>query len=104
MSKMKKHEGDRQVSFVDKEAARWLREEAAGIEDGLCLRRFHADLETEGVSYWQTGQIVAVCGSHYEITVTGKRCFAECGLLQRTGVKCPLADGVAFGRLAVSRK
>ena len=98
MSTMKKYEGDRQVSFLDKEAARWLREEAPAIEDGLCLARFHADLEADGVKVWQKGQHVTVCGSQYEITITGKRCFKECGLLQRTGVKCPLADGVAFGR------
>lgn len=98
MSEMKKHEGDRQVSFLDKEAARWLREEAPAMEDGLCLSRFHADVEAEGAVDWQTGDIVSVCGTRYEITIIGKRCFSECGLLQRTGMKCPLAGGVAFGR------
>ena len=52
MSTMKKYEGDRRVSFLDKEAARWLCEEAPAIEDGLCLGRFHADLEAEGVKYY----------------------------------------------------
>lgn len=98
MSEVKKHEGDRAVSFLDKDVARWLREEAPSIEDGLCLRRFHADFETEGAADWKIGDVVTVCGSRYEITIKGKRCFAECVLLQRTGVKCPLADGTAFGR------
>ena len=104
MSTMKKYEGDRRVSFLDKKAARWLREEAPAIEDGLCLARFHADLEADGVKVWQKGQHVTVCGSQYEITITGKRCFKECGLLQRTGVKCPLASGTAFGRPTEQRE
>ena len=103
MSTGKKYEGDRQVSFLDKEEARWLREEGAGIEDGLCLARFHADYETEGVSGWKAGDLVNVTAEDgtvlkFEITITGKRCFPECGLLQRRGSKCPLADGVAFGK------
>lgn len=98
MSDVKKHEGDRAVSFLDKEAAMWFREEATALEDGLCLNRFHADYEADGVKDWQEGQTVTVCGRRYKITIKGKRCFAECGLLQRTGMKCPLADGVAFGR------
>ena len=100
MSEVKKREGDRQVSFLDKKAARWLREEAPAISDGLCLARFHADMEAEGVSGWKAGDTVMVDGMAYEITITGKRCFPECGLLQRSGAKCPLADGVAFGRMA----
>ena len=99
MSKAKKYEGDREVSFLDEDAAKWLREEAPTIEDGLCLRRFHADMEAEGVADWQPGDTVQVHGTSYAITIKGKRCFAECGLLQRTGRKCPLADGAAFGRI-----
>lgn len=98
MSEMKKYVGDRQVSFLDRGAARWLQEDSREIADGLCLGRFHADFEAEGVTGWQPGDIVKVCGSHYEIMIKGKRCFPECGLRQRTGVKCPLADGAAFGR------
>ena len=98
MSEVKKYEGYRQVSFLDKESARWLREEAPGIADGLCLARFHADYEAEGVAGWKTGDVVSVNGMEFEVTVSGKRCFAECGLLQRTGVKCPLAEGAAFGK------
>lgn len=112
MSEFKKREGDRQVSFIDMKTADWLLSARNKIEDGLCLNRFWADHETEGVCDWKPGDIVSVYvdemqGSdlcipgdwkEFEITSVGKRCFPECGLLQRTGKKCPLADGVAFGR------
>lgn len=91
----------REISFIDSETARWLREEVP--EDGLCLKRFHADYELEGVCGWKTGDRVEITGPdgdklQFEVTITGKRCFPECSLLQRTGEKCQLAAGVAFGR------
>ena len=91
----------REVSFIDTEIARWLREEAP--EDGLCLKRFHADYELDGVCGWKTGDRVEISGPNgeklqFEVTITGKQCFPECRLLQRTGEKCPLAAGAAFGR------
>ena len=92
-----KYGKEREVSFIDIETSRWLAQDAP--DDGLCLRRFHADIEMEGVAEWQPGHKVKTAdGQCYEITKTGKRCFAECGLLQRTGEKCPLAGGVAFGK------
>ncbi len=96
-----KYEGDRAVSFLDAEAARWLEEDApaeGALEDGLCLARFHADHVVSGAAEWQAGEYRTVGGVNYEVTITGKGCFPECGLLQRTGKKCPLADGVAFGK------
>lgn len=97
----------REVSFIDSETARWLREEAP--EDGLCLKRFHADYEVEGVCRWKTGDRVELIGPdgeklQFEVTITGKQCFPECSLLQRTGEKCPLAAGVAFGRRVAGEK
>lgn len=91
----------REVSFIDTETARWLREEAP--EDGLCLKRFHADYELDGVCGWKTGDRVEISGPNgeklqFEVTITGKKCFPECRLLHRTGEKCPLVAGVAFGR------
>ena len=97
MSEVMKYEGDRKVSFIDRKVSRWLREDAAEMEDGLCLARFHADYEVAGAAQWQKGDIVTVDGMKFEVTMTGKRCFPECVLLQRTGTKCPLALGVAFG-------
>ena len=91
----------REVSFIDTETARWLRDEAP--EDGLCLKRFHADYELDGVCGWKTGDRVEISGPNgeklqFEVTITGKKCFPECRLLQRTEEKCPLVAGVAFGR------
>ena len=110
MSEMKKYQGDRSTSFIDKDAARWLREEAplsGELDDGLCLKRFHADYEAEGVRGWKTGDLVQIADGDgtmktFEIAITGKRCFPECILLQKKGKKCPLADGTAFGRPAES--
>ena len=101
----KKREGDRAVSFIDKETAAWLRRKGSQREgsqqaDGLCLARSHADHEADGVTEWREGEIVTVDGQQFEITQIGKRCFPECGLLQRTGRRCPLAGGVAFGKPA----
>ena len=98
MNDVKKREGDRSVSFIDAEVAVWLREAAQKIEDGLCLARFHADFCVENLGHRKTGDVITASGQKFELTIMGKRCFSECGLLQRTGRKCPLADGVAFGR------
>ena len=97
----------REISFIDSETARWLREEAP--EDGLCLKRFHADYELEGVCGWKTGDRVEITGPageklEFEVTITGKKCFPECSLLQRTGERCQLAAGVAFGRRTAGEK
>ena len=94
-----KYGKDREVSFIDSKVARWLKEEAPA--DGLCLARFHADIEMEGVAGWQPGLVIETEDDRsYEITKVGKRCFPECSLLERTGEKCPLAAGVAFGKSA----
>lgn len=84
------------VSFIDAETAKWLRDKAP--EDGLCLKRFHADLMIEGLAEYNEGDVIVHDGTSYEIEKKGKGCFRECVLLKRTGQKCPLADGTAFGR------
>lgn len=112
MGDLEKRKGNRQVSFIDTETAWWLMKARNKEKDGLCLNRFWADHETEGVCGWKPGDIVSVYvdemqGSDlmipgdwktFEVTAVGKECFPECGLLKRTGEKCPLARGVAFGR------
>lgn len=86
-----------QVSFIDTETKKWLDEQAP--EDGLCLGKFHADIEVDGLQYMKAGREFESGGMRYRITSAGKRCFEECRLLQRTGEKCPLASGVSFGKL-----
>lgn len=85
-----------EVSFIDKETYRWLLKEAP--KDGLCLKRFRADLTVEGLLMRKKGDVIEIGGNRYELLKMGKRCFEECELLRREGKKCPLADGVAFGR------
>ena len=85
-----------EVSFIDAEVKKWLDEKAP--EDGLCLGRFHADFTVEGLCSMEAGQELEIEDMKYRLTVTGKKCFSECELLRRTGDKCPLASGVAFGR------
>lgn len=86
-----------QVSFIDTETKKWLDEQAP--EDGLCLRKFHADIEVDGLRNMKAGHEFEKGGMRYRITSAGKNCFEECQLLQRTGEKCPLASGAAFGKL-----
>lgn len=91
-----KHGKEREASFIDQDVERWLREEAPG--DGLCLKRFHADYIVEGLGRYRIGDVYNIEETRFEITSVGKRCFPECALLKRTGRKCPLAEGVAFGK------
>lgn len=91
---MSKREG---ISFIDASAEAWLREDAP--EDGLCVRRFHADLVIEGLMEMQPGDVLYVHGKKYQILEMGKKCHGDCRLLQRQGQKCPLAGGVAFGKI-----
>ncbi len=95
--KCEKYKGDREVSFIDKEVKAWL-DENKGNAKGLCLGRFHADLVVEGLVDCMAGDVIEIEGKGYEIAKLGKKCFAECELLQELGTKCPLASGVGFGK------
>lgn len=88
--------GGFEISFIDSEVKRWLKEEAP--DDGLCLKRFKADFSVDGLRSFEEGAAIAIEGKNYIITKKGKRCFEECQLLQRTGRQCQLASGVAFGK------
>lgn len=121
-----KYVGDREVSFIDKEVKKWLDDNRAS--EGLCLGRFYADFVIENLTEMKVGDVVEpggvsergsvlasssvsergniseasslveLGGTTYTITQIGKKCFAECELLIKLGEKCPLADGVAFGK------
>ena len=84
-----------EISFIDSEVKRWLQEKAP--DDGLCLKRFRADFTVDDLCSFHGGASITIGGENYVIAKTGKRCFEECQLLQRTGRPCPLASGVAFG-------
>ena len=91
------YKGDREVSFIDMEVNQWLNENKENPK-GLCLGRFHADIIVEGLHGKKAGDTVETEGKKYEISKVGKKCFPECELLKESGKKCPLADGVAFGK------
>lgn len=65
--------------------------------EGLCSARFHADFETNGVDYalLSEGATVVLDGETYQITRVGKRCHAECPLVQ-AGRVCELKTHCAF--------
>lgn len=96
-TKDEKYKGDREVSFIDKDVAKWLEENKPNPK-GLCLGRFHADLVVEDLANCSAGDVVEARGKKYEIAKVGKRCFPECELLAELGTKCPLATGVGFGK------
>ena len=84
-----------EVSFIDIDIQRWLSNESP--EDGLCLKRFKADIIVDNLCALSEGSVICSKGESYIITKKGKRCFEECEFLKRTGQPCPLASGVAFG-------
>ena len=92
-----KYKGDREVSFVDKEVKEWL-DKNKDNPKGLCLGRFHADIEVFGLESYSVGGVIEAGGNKYEIAKLGKKCFAECELLDELGTMCPLATGVGFGK------
>ena len=89
-------EGDspRQVSLADSMAL-----SAARKLQGLCVRKFDADLVTEGVELdaLYPGCRLHIGEAEIEISSEKKRCFEECALRQR-GETCPLPRNVAFAR------
>ena len=95
-TKEEKRKGEREVSFIDKEVQEWL--ESNKESNGLCLKRFHADLVVERLLSHEAGDVIEIDGKNYEIAKLGKKCFSECELLAELGEKCPLATGVGFGK------
>ena len=83
----------RELSFASAEVL----EEVSGLE-GLCVKKFRADLVTEGLDYraLSPGTLLSAGGALFEICSVGKRCFAECPLEEKP---CSLAGGCAFGRV-----
>ena len=74
-----------------------LADTAVRDPEGLCSARFRADIETHDVDYARlsVGDIVTAEGKTYQITGVGKRCHAECPLVQ-AGRVCDLKTNCAF--------
>ena len=85
----------RQISLAAGEVFPELRE-----ENGLCTKRFYADIETESLDYARlsVGDILEFNDVRLQITKKGKRCFDECPL-QNEGKVCTLPEHVAFARV-----
>ena len=85
---MKKHYD---ISLMDKAMVSYMKE-----NDGLCMKKFHADIITENIDYSKVkpGDIIEVNNKKIRLTKVGKSCFPECSL---TNKPCPLSKNVAFG-------
>jgi len=70
----------RDVSFIDEDVKRWIEEE--GPEDGLCLKRFRADITVSNLHKCKVGDVVEISESLYEITETGKDVLMNAGCLK----------------------
>lgn len=65
-------------------------------KDGLCFKKFHADLITDDIDYskLKENDIVSIQDKKIKIIKVGKRCFPECTLKEKP---CLLSRNVAFG-------
>lgn len=81
-----------------------IAQDAVRDPQGLCSARFRADIETSGVDYTtlSVGDAVTVGDVTYIITRVGKRCHAECALVQ-AGRTCQLKDNCAFAEPTQAR-
>ena len=85
---MKKHYD---ISLMDKAMVSYMKE-----NDGLCMKKFHADIITDNIDYAsiKPGDIIEVNNKKIRLTKVGKSCFPECKLDNKP---CPLSKNVAFG-------
>lgn len=85
---MKKHYD---ISLMDKSMISYMKE-----IDGLCMKKFHADIITNNIDYssLKVGDIIEVNNKKIRLTKVGKPCFSECKLESKP---CLLSKCVAFG-------
>lgn len=97
---------EREVEAAEKEDIRQISLMAGEILpaireiNGLCTKRFGADIETEGLDYasLSVGDYLIFDDVCLQITGTGKRCFDDCPIRQN-GQICELTSHVAFARI-----
>ena len=67
-------------------------------KDGLCFKRFHADIITKDLDYskLQVEDILTIDNKKIRLTRIGKPCFSECKLDNKP---CLLNKSVAFGEI-----
>ncbi|MBO4360509.1 MAG: hypothetical protein J5822_06495 [Eubacteriaceae bacterium] len=88
-----KKDPEREISLAGSDAASWAQD-----HEGLCVRKFTADLVTDGLDYesLSAGDLLKAGSALIEIRSVGKRCFSECPV---TDKPCPLGIHCAFGRV-----
>lgn len=71
--------------------------------EGLCLFRFYENITIRGLESDEIsiGDILQIGETLQEVTSIGKRCFAECKLIQ-SGEKCDLFSNVIFTKVLKS--
>lgn len=99
------HWGSPGISMMD---ANCRAEIEAGNVKGLCIRKYVANIEIEGVDFLalEPGMPVAIADARFEITKVGKRCFDECTVHQGGGhcllkYNCLFADVVHDGEISL---
>ena len=80
------------ISLMDEKLISYMKEH----NEGLCMKKFHADLITNNIDYssLKVGDIITVNNKKIRLTKVGKSCFSECKLENKP---CPLSKNVAFG-------
>lgn len=79
------------ISLMDEKMINYMKE-----NDGLCMKKFHADIITNNIDYssLKVGDIIEVNNKKIRLTKVGKSCFSECKMLNKP---CALSVNVAFG-------
>lgn len=91
--------GTRQVTLLPAETRDWMNRQKM---EGLCFRRYKANIETEGLDtdLLKPGTMFAAGTAVFRVSESGKECFDDCPLFQK-GEGCRLSSGGIF--LAVVR-
>ena len=97
---IRSHKENRQVSFFTVEG--WDEIRSSG-RIGLCTKKFHEDIRIRNldVNDIRVGSLIKIGDAIFQITVIGKRCFPECGIVKE-GLSCPLSKEVMFAAVIKS--
>ena len=84
---------NREVSLAGRETI----EEASGL-DGFCIKKFVADILTDGLDYsgLSEGTVLRTGEALLRITSVGKRCYRDCPVKDKP---CAFSRGCAFAEV-----
>ena len=68
------------------------------VKDGLCFKKFHADIITNDIDYskLKAGDVIDINGKKIRLVKVGKPCFPDCNFEEKP---CLLSKNVAFGEI-----